>query len=119
MAIAFVDAADWPSEDEDGPNRDLARTIKFNEDEITRLADRMGRLPNVFQEKAISIIIRENPSMDQHEIDLVRLNQETLFELDDFLRVTFEIDSRAAELKENAVKKREEAERMDLDDSRG
>ena len=53
--------------------------------------------------------------MDQHEIDLVRLNQETLFELDDFLRVTFEIDSRAAELKENAVKKREEAERMDLE----
>lgn len=116
LAIAFVDAADWPSEDEDGPNRDLARTIKFNEDEITRLADRMGRLPNVFQEKAISIIIRENPSMDQHEIDLVRLNQETLFELDDFLRVTFEIDSRAAELKENAVKKREEAERMDLEE---
>lgn len=116
LAIAFVDAADWPSEDEDGPNRDLARTIKFNEDEITRLADRMGRLPNVFQEKAISIIIKENPSMDQHEIDLVKLNQETLFELDDFLRVTFEMDSRAAELKENAVKKREEAERMDLDE---
>ena len=109
FAAAYNDIADWPSEDEDGPNRELGATIKFTKDDISKLSGQLPRLSTKDRKQAVAIILKAEPSINQDEIDLEKIKQRTLFELDNFFRNCFNLDSRAAELKRKALEKRAEA----------
>ena len=115
IAAAYVDIADWPSEDEDGPNRELGATIEFTKDEISKLSGQLPRLSTKDRKRAVAIILKAEPSINQNEIDLEKIKQRTLFDLDDFYRNCLAMPSRAAELKRKALEERAEAKVRDLE----
>ena len=67
------------------------------------------------RKRAVAIILKAEPSINQNEIDLEKIKQRTLFDLDDFYRNCLAMPSRAAELKRKALEERAEAKVRDLE----